>query len=93
MGFDMIVYHGLDKEMMFERFTAHFNQPLSATTRFETAQQFAQGAGIILKLIRSNNQLIPKYVDARAFSAFPNEEETLFYGKHILFQINDIRQA
>eukprot|EP01084_Bolivina_argentea_P084751 153224_1 len=59
MDFDMIVYHGLDKEMMFERFTAHFNQPISTTTRFETAQQFAKDAGIILKFSRpNNNQLI-----------------------------------
>eukprot|EP01084_Bolivina_argentea_P319473 554131_1 len=93
MGSDMIVYHGLDKEMMFERFTAHFNQPISTTNRFAAAQQFAQGAGLVLKFTRPNNQLVPKYIDARGFSAFPNEDETLFYGKHILFRINDIRQA
>ncbi len=79
--------------MMFERFTAHFNQPISTTTRFAAAQQFAQGAGNVLKFTRPKNQLVPKYIDARAFSSFPNEDERLFYGKHILFRINDIRQA
>eukprot|EP01084_Bolivina_argentea_P020576 38251_1 len=87
MEFNMAVYHGLDKEMMFERFTAHFNQPISTTTRFATAQGFANGSGIILEFTRPTNQLIPKYIDAQDFSAFPNEDERLFYGKHILFQI------
>ena len=39
MSFNMKVYHGLNKEMMFERFTAHFNQPIS-TTNFNL-QNFA----------------------------------------------------
>ena len=92
MPFNMTVYHGLNKEMMFQRFTAHFNQPIS-TAKDDAAQKFAKGFGIILQLSRPNNVLIPKFIDARHFSAFPNEDEHLFYGQHILFQINDIMQA
>ena len=40
MSDNMVVYHGLNKEMMFERFIAHFNQPISTAETFDAAQKF-----------------------------------------------------
>eukprot|EP01084_Bolivina_argentea_P238384 400504_1 len=44
------VYHGLNRKMYFERFSAYFNQPVSTTLNLDTAQRFSEGVGIILTL-------------------------------------------
>eukprot|EP01084_Bolivina_argentea_P096732 173890_1 len=50
MNKKLTVYHGLNKVMNFEQFTAHFNQPVSTTTDKIVAQKFSQNVGIILVL-------------------------------------------
>ena len=77
----MRAYHGLNKVMYFERFTAYFNQPISTTKSLETAFSFADGIGIILTFKRGGSKeegLIPQYLDVSWLSAFPNEEERYF---------------
>eukprot|EP01083_Nonionella_stella_P212648 767718_1 len=88
----MKVYHGLSKVMMFERFTAYFNQPVSTTIEYHTALKFSQGQGIVLEFRRGgkNPSLIPKYLDVSWLSTFPEEDERLFYGDNIVFEIFDI---
>eukprot|EP01084_Bolivina_argentea_P023070 42958_1 len=97
MSKKLTVYHGLDKMMYFQRFSAFFNQPISTTTVLIVAQQFSQGVGIILEL-KSASQLndtskVPKYLSVEWLSAHPNEKELLFYGGNVTFQICDIYEA
>merc|ERR1712228_385480 len=95
MPSNMKVFHGLSEEMKFVRFTAYFNQPISTTPSYNTATKFANGNGIILEFKRggSNPTLIPKYLDVSWLSNFPDEDERLFYGDNIMFEINDIVQT
>ena len=82
MPMDMKVYHGLNKVMYFERFTAYFNQPVSTTKTLQTAQGFADGVGIILTFKRGGTKettLIPQYLDVSWLSAFPSEGERYSY--------------
>eukprot|EP01083_Nonionella_stella_P087276 242702_1 len=63
-----IVYHGLNRVMFFQKFTAYFSQPMSTTTSRTIACQFAEGQGVVLMLrsgIESKNvtvSKIPKYL-------------------------------
>eukprot|EP01083_Nonionella_stella_P102453 291478_1 len=94
----LTVYHGLNRQMTFKRFTAFFNQPISTTSSFTSAQQFSTGSrtpGIILTLKSGARQFnkqskIPKHLPVSWLSAYPNEEEKLFYGAHVVFKIQDI---
>eukprot|EP01083_Nonionella_stella_P318892 1167861_1 len=89
---NMRVFHGLSEVMMFERFTAYFHQPVSTTSEIDTALRFSRGTGIILEFRRggSNPSLIPKYLDVSWMSIYPEEDERLFYGNNIVFEISDI---
>eukprot|EP01084_Bolivina_argentea_P091810 165241_1 len=87
----MTVYHGLDKELLFTRFTAFFNQPLSTTVSFKAGQEFAKGSGITLSFKRcKNDDRSPKFMDVEWISDFAKEKERFFYGQNIKFQIVDI---
>eukprot|EP01083_Nonionella_stella_P144724 452339_1 len=94
------VYHGLNRVMFFQKFTAYFNQPMSTTPSKTIAHQFAQseGAGIILTL-KSGTELetkvskIPKYLGVAWLSDYPTEEELLYYGNNVLFKIYDIYET
>eukprot|EP01084_Bolivina_argentea_P108562 194021_1 len=98
MGVDFKVYHGLNKVMKFEKFTAYFNQPVSTTTSINTAVQFANGRGIVLTLkaaVEYSDDIskTPKYLAVSWMSCFPNEDERLFYGGHVAFKIHNITEA
>eukprot|EP01084_Bolivina_argentea_P064147 117027_1 len=96
------VYHGLNKLMVFDRFTAYFNQPVSTTMDRITALKFAGTNGIIVTLKRGTSTMVlsqnqyehkatyPKYLDVAWLSAYPEEKERLFYGENLVFQIADI---
>lgn len=87
----MEVYHGLDKEMAFESYTAYFNQPISTTPNINIAYQFSKGTGIVLTFKKEkNSQNTPKYLDVSWLSSFKNEKEKLFYGESVKFSIVDI---
>eukprot|EP01084_Bolivina_argentea_P169602 293997_1 len=94
MSADLTVYHGLNKVMYFEEFTAWFNQPISTTMSFTTAYQFSEGCGIILSLksaIQNFDDLtVPKYLSVSWLSLYPGEDEKLFYSAHVRFQIANI---
>eukprot|EP01084_Bolivina_argentea_P270527 460024_1 len=94
------VYHGLDRVMYFSRFTTYWNQPISTTKKEETGLQFADGTGIVLvfksgidKKHSDSTSKIPKYLPVSWCSAFPYEEEQLFYGENVCFEIHDIIEA
>eukprot|EP01084_Bolivina_argentea_P043151 79512_1 len=99
MGAKVKVYHGLNSEITrFDQFTAFFNQPLSTTDSFSTAQEFSRGVGIILALKCGTNRAkvtskVPKYMPVAWVSDFPNEREKLFHGSYNIFQIYNITQA
>eukprot|EP01083_Nonionella_stella_P287443 978433_1 len=54
------VYHGLNRVMYFDAFSAYFHQPISTTTSLNTANQFANGQGIILTLKCATDDLYDK---------------------------------
>eukprot|EP01084_Bolivina_argentea_P281366 481398_1 len=97
MSTKMKVYHGLNKVMNFPKFTAYFNQPISTSISIRTAQNFSAGIGIILTLKSGseyvNTSKIPKYLSVSWLSCFPNEDEKLFYGANVVFQIYNIIEA
>merc|ERR1719317_215976 len=98
MGHSLAVYHGLSIKLLFEKFTAYFNQPISTTTSYIVAHQFSKGLGVILKLMVAANVLgdikkIPKYISVSWMSSFPGEEELLFYGRNVIFAVADIAEA
>eukprot|EP01083_Nonionella_stella_P286766 976036_1 len=91
-----IVYHGLNRVLFFQKFTAYFSQPMSTTTSSTIAYQFAEGQGVVLMLKSGigfenvNVSKIPKYLAVSWLSQFPNEEELLYYGDNVLFKLYDI---
>eukprot|EP01084_Bolivina_argentea_P218985 371501_1 len=90
------VYHGLNKMIRsFEKFTAYFHQPISTTTILSRAQEFSQENGIVLTLKSGKKSVIdlkqiPKFLSVSWCSDFPFEDEKLFYGSFVRFQIHDI---
>eukprot|EP01083_Nonionella_stella_P219454 786114_1 len=95
MHSQMKVYHGLSSVMHFDQFSAFFHQPISTTTDYAVALRFSRGYGIILTLksggIAENDpRKIPKYLSVSWLSAFPNEDERLFYGAYVVFKITNI---
>eukprot|EP01083_Nonionella_stella_P027538 75905_1 len=95
MSPSMKVFHGLDRIVFFSKFTTFFCQPLSTTTALNVANIFAKGIGIVLALKAATQHLTEKHQQAKYLSiswlsSFPNEEEYLFYGQHVVFEICDI---
>eukprot|EP01084_Bolivina_argentea_P033522 61982_1 len=94
----MEVYHGLNAQMNFKEFHAYFNQPISTTSSIQAAQMFSRGTGIILTLRSAAKHLndaskTPKYLSVSWTSDFPGEEERLFYGAYVIFEISNIMEA
>ena len=65
--------------------------PVSTTTLYNIAHQFGGAAGIILRLMAAANVLGD--IAVSWMSAFPNEEELLFYGNTVNFAIADIAET
>eukprot|EP01084_Bolivina_argentea_P271308 461614_1 len=89
------VYHGLNRVLFFSHFTAYFEQPISTTKSMESGIQFSEGNGIVLKVKsgwqHSNEKSkSPKYLAVSWLSDFPYEQEQLFYGENVVFEIVDI---
>ena len=90
----MRVHHGLGIILFFERFSAQFNQPISTTTTFSKAHQFSKGIGIILTLkVNPKSTSTPRFLSVSWLSTFPSEDEKLFYGSNVEFQIVNIYEA
>eukprot|EP01084_Bolivina_argentea_P314640 544980_1 len=102
---DDLVYHGLDKELLFDNFVTHFNAPMSTTIDLQSATNFAGGNGIILHLKNGNTEINknynvskyepnqPRYIDVNWISAHNLEKEWLFYGNAIIFKVIDIEHV
>ena len=95
MGKKKKVYYGLDKEMTFGSYTRNFNQPISTTNSLQIAHNFSHGKGIILTFKRGSNHpdTTPKYLNVSWMSDLRNEEELLFYGENVIFEIHNIYQV
>ena len=67
------LFHGLNKKMLFPKFTAYFNQPISTTPSMKVAQEFADQSGIILSLKAGPENGIdpPKYLSVNWLSQYP----------------------
>ena len=92
------VHHGLKEVLYFSKFLAYFNQPISTTRDFTTAHEFSQSTGIILtlkntKIDRDNPHRSVKFLSVSWLSAYPEEDEKLFYGLSVKFQIHNIREG
>eukprot|EP01083_Nonionella_stella_P022113 61137_1 len=97
-----VVYHGLNKELLFERFSHHFHAPMSTTPTITSAANFADG-GILLYLRNGNKEINqqyaiaqfepnqPRFLDVRPFSHFSHEDERLFFGNAVIFEIMNMR--
>eukprot|EP01084_Bolivina_argentea_P030993 57398_1 len=96
-----VVYHGLNKKFLFKQFLTHFNAPMSTTVSFSVATNFQSGSGVILVLKNGNKDIKnditsefapnqPRYTDAAWLSCYYNEQEYLFYGDSVIFEINKI---
>eukprot|EP01083_Nonionella_stella_P219455 786117_1 len=98
MASTLTVYHGLNRVMHFDQFTAFFHQPISTTTDKGVANRFSEGVGIILTLksggVAVNDpRKIPKYLSVSWMSQFPEEDEKLFYGAYVVFKIHNITES
>eukprot|EP01084_Bolivina_argentea_P283251 485054_1 len=101
---DQVVFHGLNKELLFESFSTHFHAPMSTTPTKESVVNFAGDDGIILTLRNGNKQINekyiiskfqsdqPRYLDVSIFSDFGQENEWLFFGTSIIFEVCNIRK-
>eukprot|EP01084_Bolivina_argentea_P265255 449540_1 len=94
----MTLYHGLGIILYFAKFTTQFYQPISTTTSLHAARNFTDGVGIILELksgvkqVRNSAQA-PKFLSVSWVSSFPYENEKLFYGSQVIFEISNIIEA
>eukprot|EP01083_Nonionella_stella_P017781 49829_1 len=71
------MYHGVDKQMTFNRMTANIYSVMSTTSDFNQALVFADGTGLVLELVPSTTL---KYFNCRWLSKYPDESEMLFIG-------------
>eukprot|EP01084_Bolivina_argentea_P057275 104669_1 len=84
-------YRGIDLEFVFKKFITRFHVPLSTTTDFGKAAEFAQGAkGLVMELKRYNEYI--SGLDCSMLSIFDVEKEVLFFGSDSIFQIKSIYQ-
>lgn len=84
MTCDQLFYHGISRRLLFEKFYAAFNCPISTTTEISVAKNFRQSLkGIILCVSCQSNQALISYLDVSWLSNFRGESERLFYGAHL----------
>eukprot|EP01084_Bolivina_argentea_P306560 529756_1 len=84
-------YRGISMEFIFKRFRTRFNVPLSTTTDFTRATEFADGNnGLVMELQRHNDYL--SGFNCSSISSFEHEREILFFGSDSIFQIKSIYQ-
>eukprot|EP01084_Bolivina_argentea_P256249 431343_1 len=71
------MYHGIDKQMVFDGMKPQIFAVLSTTSTQSVAIQFSDNSGLVLEMIPSINL---KYFDCSWLSRFSNENECLFIG-------------
>ena len=95
MSKELSVFHGLGKPLYFSEFITKFRQPVSTTPSLKTADQFRNGAGIIL-ILKSGTYFTkgatwkPRYSKVAWISNHPHEMEYLFYGRDSQLEISGI---
>eukprot|EP01084_Bolivina_argentea_P291162 500388_1 len=98
MPSSLVLYVGINKPFVFDKFTSIFHRLLSTSTSRPALQQFSQGRGVILTLKSGTSQRLhyakpPKYLAVSWLSDFPNESQYILYGSHNLLEITDIIEA
>eukprot|EP01084_Bolivina_argentea_P092294 166067_1 len=83
-------YHGISKQLMFDSLYPSVYGPLSTTSEFAVAVNFANTSGLILTFY-SNDWL--QYFDCSWISDFANERELLFIGGIKPILISNIKNA
>eukprot|EP01084_Bolivina_argentea_P288419 495022_1 len=86
-----IYYRGVSAAMTFELFITRFNLPTSTTSDFVRAAEFGQ-YGIVLELNEYKDVLDVFMLNCSALSAFPQEKETLFFGRDTILRVSCIWQ-
>eukprot|EP01084_Bolivina_argentea_P214333 363885_1 len=71
------IYHGINKEMVFESMNTHICAVMSTTSSLNVAIQFSNNSGLVLELV-PNSHL--KYFTCCWLSHFSAESELLFIG-------------
>eukprot|EP01084_Bolivina_argentea_P122447 216988_1 len=82
-------YRGLDMEFTFKKFVTQFHVPMSTTTNFHKATEFADG-GLVVELSKYTAHVY--CFDCGMISLFDEEREILFFGGNSLLQIKSIFQ-
>eukprot|EP01084_Bolivina_argentea_P000166 316_1 len=82
------VYRGLNKEFIFTKFVTCFHVPLSTSTKFEKALNFATN-GIVLELKQFDEVWC---FNCSFVSSFDREREILFFGGSSALEIKNIWQ-
>eukprot|EP01084_Bolivina_argentea_P165573 287633_1 len=76
---DETFYHGINCQLLFDKFHCNFNMPVSTTVSKDVAINFCNKSGIVLAM-ESNNSSNSSYTLALDWiSAFPEEQERLFF--------------
>eukprot|EP01084_Bolivina_argentea_P256560 431999_1 len=84
-------FRGVSKIFMFKKFIIKFNLPLSTTSDFTNATEFAQGAAGLVVELGIHNEFVCG-LDCSLFSAFDHEKETLFFGHDSILRIFSLYQ-
>eukprot|EP01083_Nonionella_stella_P278444 946882_1 len=86
-------YRGVDDVYYFEMFVARFNLPTSTTTDISIAvgKFSGGGAGFVMEFREYMDTYDVVKFDCHAFSAFPLERESLFFGGDTVLRIRSIR--
>eukprot|EP01084_Bolivina_argentea_P212724 361540_1 len=83
-----VYYHGISKNMIFSSSIAFFNHPTSTTKKIIVAQSFATNEGMVIAL-QHHSYGVPQF-ECSWFSAFGNEEESIFIGACNPLKISNI---
>eukprot|EP01084_Bolivina_argentea_P180246 311394_1 len=86
-------YRGVNMKFIFKKFITRFHVPLSTTTDFLKATEFAGGdAGIVIELRKYSNAQDVSCFKCSSVSSYDRERETLFFGGDSILQISSICQ-
>eukprot|EP01084_Bolivina_argentea_P291161 500385_1 len=89
MPSSLVLYVGINKPFVFDKFTTIFHRVLVAHPWLRKAQEFSQGIGVILT-VKSGTS---KYLAVSWLSDFPHDNTHILYGSHTLLEITNIHEA
>eukprot|EP01084_Bolivina_argentea_P117124 208046_1 len=86
-------YRGVNQEFIFPKYVSRYHLPLSTTTDFKQAAQFAsRGAGgLVIEFRKYCDNVF--YFNCSSLSIFDEEQERLFFGGETILKVRTIYQA